>query len=193
MHANADRLGIVNIEVPDILCGECEPAVPANRKFVCLEQLRIGAEGYRSRSLTGLRPHTRGLRGKTIALRPEGKTDERTVPIELHVLGGNREPFGKAGVLIGWEWREGGFHWEEDVVRLETDEKGFARFLWTPPACFESAETCWKLPEKTFSLVVVAHRQMEGEDGFTGCRVTNGAPVVLSVEPGEYRLDTDGD
>ena len=41
VHANADRLGIVNIEVPDILCGECEPAVPANRKFVCLEQLRI--------------------------------------------------------------------------------------------------------------------------------------------------------
>jgi hypothetical protein len=194
VHTNANRLGVVNIKVPDILWNEHGSGSAAERKFVYLMWIRIGAGGYRSLALEGLRPYTWGLRGKAIALRPEGKTDGRTVPVEVCVVGRNGEPFGKAEVSLGCRWREGGFQWEEASVGMETDEKGCGRFLWTPPACFESAEACWKLPEKVFSLWISARRRREGkEDGVTSVRVTNGAPVVIRVEHGERRTEASCD
>ena len=194
VHTNANRLGVVNIKVPNVMYGGQPGWFSAERKFVYLNRIRIGAEGYRSLSLQGSRPYTWGLRGKEIALRPEGKTDERTVPIEVSVVGRNGEPFGKAEVSMGCRWREGGFRWEEAPIYTETDEKGCVRFLWTPPACCESAEACWKLPEKAFTLWISARRRMEGkEDGVVSVRVTNGAPVVISVEHGEYRSEASFD
>ena len=128
-----------------------------SRQLVYLNRIYVWADGYNGNSVAGTRPYSLGLKGLKIPLRREGDIDGRTQPIDVWVVDDDDDaPIPDAEVWLGWKWVHQGVSWHE-ALWAKTDEAGHVRFQWTPPPCFDSAESAWKSRRSKFSMYAGTH------------------------------------